>query len=489
MKNINLILRSVLFLTMALISTTCAVNPVTGKSQIMMMSEQQEIQMGKEYDPQVIATFGEYKNDALLSLITEKCAEIGKISHRPNLEWHVRMIDSPVVNAFAVPGGYLYFTRGILAHFNSEAELVGVLGHEMGHVTARHSVSQQSKQQIGQLLLIGGMIASEKFAQYGEQAMQAMQLLFMKFSRDNERESDQLGVEYMTKIGYDGNRMADFFEVLNKMSLGEEQGGIPTFLSTHPSPASRNATVTKLTRIWQDSIKASEWKVNSNSYLKMIDGLVYGEDPRQGYTEGNIFYHPELKFRFSFPSGWKLQNSPNQVATAPKDGKAVIIFALSQQKTLEEAAQESTKQYGLTVSESKKLTVNGLPAIAVLANQAQKDQAAGQTAEAVKVLSFYINYNGLVFIFHGLSTESDFKKYQPEIESTLTSFAPLTDPAKINVRPKKVIVRTVERPGTLSQVFASFGVQQNQMKELALLNNLELNSEIPAGRLIKIIGE
>ena len=489
MKRLNLVFKSLFFVAMIFISTTCAVNPVTGKSQIMLMSEEQEIQMGKEYDPQVIATFGEYKNDALLSFLTTRSTEIGKISHRPNLEWHVKILDSPVVNAFAVPGGYIYFTRGILAHFNNEAELIGVLGHEMGHVTARHSVSQQSKQQLGQLLLIGGMIASEKFAQYGQQAMQAMQVLFLKFSRDNERESDQLGVEYMTKIGYDGNRMADFFEVLNKMSMGEEEGGVPTFLSTHPNPAARNATVRKLTKVWQDSVQRSDWKVNSDSYLKMIDGMIYGEDPRQGYTEGNVFYHPELKFRFTYPSGWQFQNTPMQVATAPKDGKAMIIFTLAQQKTPEEAAQATTKQYGLTVTESKNLTVNGLPAIAVMAKQVQQDQATGQQAAETQVLSFYISYGGLVYIFHGVSTEADFRTYQPAIESTLTSFAPLNDPAKLNVKPKKVIVRAANRPGTLSQVLTSFGAPQSQLKELALLNNLELNSDIPAGKLIKIIGE
>ncbi|NSW94959.1 MAG: M48 family metalloprotease, partial [Bacteroidales bacterium] len=164
---------------------------MTGKKQIMLMSEEQEIALGAEYDPQVIATFGEYRNDALLSFLQQKGTEMGKISHRPNLQYHVRILDSPVVNAFAVPGGYIYLTRGILAQLNNEAELIGVLGHEMGHIAARHTVSQQSKQQLGQLLLIGGMIASEKFAQYAEYALQGMQLLFLKFSRDDEREADR----------------------------------------------------------------------------------------------------------------------------------------------------------------------------------------------------------------------------------------------------------------------------------------------------------
>jgi predicted Zn-dependent protease len=161
------------------------------------------------------------------------------------------------VNAFAVPGGYVYFTRGILAQFNNEAELVGVLGHEIGHVTARHSASQQSKQQLGQLLLMGGMIASEKFREFGGYAMQGMQLLFLKFSRDNEHESDRLGVEYSSKIGYDAREMANFFNVLNKMSMESEHNGVPTFMSTHPDPGDRYNSVKSQAVQWQDSLNYS----------------------------------------------------------------------------------------------------------------------------------------------------------------------------------------------------------------------------------------
>lgn len=488
MKKLILI-RISLLTALAVFFTTCAVNPVTGKRQVMLISEAQEMQMGKEADPQIVASFGEYKNDAVLAFINQEAAQIAKISQRPNIEWHVRILDSPVVNAFAVPGGYVYFTRGILTHFNSEAELTGVLGHEMGHVIARHSASQQSKAQLGQLLLIGGMMASDKVAQYGKEAMQAMQLLFLKFSRDDEREADRLGVQYMSLVGYDGDRMADFFNVINKMDPQEEKGGIPTFLSTHPDPIDRNRTVHKLTEFWKDSLKRSDWKVNSDSYLKMIDGMVYGEDPRQGYTEKNVFYHPELKFKFTYPSGWQIQNSPTQVTTAPKDGRALIVFTLAQQKSLEEAAQATMQQYNLKASDSKSVKVNGLPALAVLSQQVQQDQGTAQQQEPNEVLSFYINYGGNIYVFHGVTTAKDFKSYQPLIESTLTSFAPMNDPAKINVRPKKVVVKTARTGGSVSQVLASLGVPQDKLKDIALLNNLELKDNIPSGKLIKTIEE
>ena len=265
MNSIKELAKIILVFTAILMVPSCAVNPVTGKRQLMLMSEAQEIEMGKQYDPQVISTFGQYQDDQLLQFIQTKGDEMGKLSHRPHLQYHFRILDTPVINAFAVPGGYIYFTRGILAQFNNEAELMGVLGHEMGHITARHTVSNQSKQQLGQLILIGGMIASEEFREFAGYAMQGMQLLFLKFSRDNEREADWIGVEYASKIQYDAQKMADFFKVLNKTNTASDDGGIPTFLSTHPDPGDRYNAVTQHAEQWKDSLKYTNWLVNENS--------------------------------------------------------------------------------------------------------------------------------------------------------------------------------------------------------------------------------
>jgi len=478
---------SAIFVTSLLI-TACAVNPVTGKRQLMLMSEAQEIEMGRQYDPEVIATFGEYKKDNLQAFIVEKGTEMGKISHRPHLEYHFKILDSPVINAFAVPGGYIYLTRGILAQLNNEAELIGIMGHEMGHINARHTVSQQSKQQLGQILLIGGMIASEDFAQYAEYALQGMQLLFLRFSRDNEREADRLGVEYSSKISYDAHRMADFFQVLNKMSLASSEGGVPTFLSTHPDPGDRYNSVNQKATEWQDSLKYPVWKVNGDNYLQMVDGIVYGEDPRQGYVEGNTFYHPELKFKFTFPQGWQLENSPIQIMMGPQDGKALMIFTFASQKTLEEAAQNTIKEMGFTLQESKNTTVNGMPALATICKHVKQDQTTGQQ-QVIMILSYYINYKNTFCVFHGLSAEADFDAFLPLLEPTMKNFSRLTDSSKLNVKPKKIMVKKVQRSGTLASAFSYYGVQQNQMNELALLNNMELTDKVQADKMIKIVGE
>jgi len=488
MKRINIYLKISFLLAAIIIAVACAINPVTGKRQIMLMSEAQELALGAQYDPQVMATFGEYKNDMILSFLKERTTEMGKISHRPNLVYHIKILDSPVVNAFAVPGGYIYLTRGILAQLNNEAELIGVLGHEMGHITARHSASQQTKQQLGQMVLMGTMIVSEKLAQYASYAMQGMGLLFLKFSRDNEREADQLGVEYSSKTGYDAHKMADFFEVLKKMSMAESVGGVPTFLSTHPDPGDRYNSVNSQATAWQDSLKLPSWKVNADEYLQMIDGIVYGEDPRQGYTEDNVFYHPALKFKFSYPSGWNVENTPTQVNFAPEDSKALMVFTLSSQKSLKAAADSTIAQLGLTVSETGQTTVNGMPAIRVLSQQVSQDHTTGAQS-VTQILSYFIDYNNMYYILHGVSVDTDFNTYSTAFESSMKSFSVLADASKINVKPKRILIKKVNRAGSLEDAFAYYGMKKDQMQELALLNNLELTDQVQAGKLIKIIGE
>ncbi len=488
MRLMNIFFKFFLVVGAAIIIPSCAVNPVTGERQLALISEEQEIAMGKEYDPQVIATFGEYKDEDLMAFIQEKGTEMGKISHRPDLTYHFRILDSPVVNAFAVPGGYLYFTRGILAQFNNEAELMGVLGHEMGHVAARHTVSQQSKQQLGQLLLIGGMIASEDFRDFAPYAMQGMQLLFLKFSRDAERQSDRLGVEYASKLHYDGQQMANFFRTLDRMSGSESPGGVPTFLSTHPDPGERYQKVTQLAEKWKEELNYEQWLVREESYLRMVEGMVYGEDPRQGFEENSVFYHPELKFSFPVPSGWMLVNSPAQVQMAPEGGQALIVFSLAEQTVAQTAAEESIKALQLKLLESRRTTVNGMPAVVTVSERVTQNEQTGQEQQ-IKVLSYFIEYGGKVYIFHGVSDGTNFNNYLRNFETTMTNFSRLTDPSKLNRQPKRIRLRTVKQNGTLANALKSFGSENDKMEDLALLNNMELTDQVKSGELLKVLGE
>lgn len=464
---------------------SCSRNPVTGKSQLVFMSEAQEIAMGQEADPQIIAQFGLYEDSSIQRFIAEKGKQMVAISHRPNIAYHFRVVDSEVLNAFAVPGGYVYFTRGIMAHFNNEAEFAGVLGHEIGHIAARHSVEQQRNQILGQFGIIAGVIINPELARFAEVASQGLGLLFLKFGRDAERESDRLGVEYSTKIGYDAHEMAGFFTTLERQGTRAGSVELPDFLSTHPNPGDRNVTTNKLATEWQQKLNLTNPQVNRNEYLRKIEGLIYGEDPRQGYLENNVFYHPPLKFQFPTPQGWRYQNSPQMVQLAPADGKALLMFMLGRGNSLQEAANNAVQQYKLKVLESRSISVNGLPALYVVA-----DQVADQQQQAsVRTMSYFIQYDNAVYHFIGVSSIADFNSYTNTFSNTMQNFRPLTDAAKLNKKADRIRIKTVANNSTLSQALQSFNMPQAKMEELAILNGMKLTDNVTKGTLIKVIGQ
>lgn len=461
---------------------SCAVNPVTGKKQVVLMSEAQEIAMGQQSDPEITAFFGVYDDPELQQFITEKGLEMAAVSHRPKLDYQFKIVDSPVINAFAVPGGFVYFTRGIMAHFNNEAEFAGVLGHEIGHVTARHSVLQQRNQMLGQLGMIAGMVFVPELAQFAEPLSQGMQMALLSFGRDAERQSDELGVEYSSRIGYDAAEMAGFFNTLERQ--GAQQGGseIPEFLSTHPSPGERNITVAKLAEEWKAKLKLTNPEVNRNSYLKLIDGIVIGEDPKQGFVENNIFYHPVLKFQFPTPTGWNFQNTPQQVQMGPQAGDALLSFSFAGTGTMEEIAQKILTQFKLELVESKKETINGLPAFLMIADQKQEQGT-------IRVLSSLIEFGGNTYHILGVTALPNFALYQPVFLSTARNFKELKDAEKLGRKPDVVRIQTVPRRMTLQAALQSFKMPQERFEELAILNGLLLTDQIEKGTLIKVIGK
>jgi predicted Zn-dependent protease len=471
-----------------LLINSCAKNPVTGRNDFMLMSKGQEVAMGKQSDPEIVSFFGIYDDAKLQKFISEKGQQMAAISHRKDLKYEFKVVDSPVVNAFAVPGGYVYFTRGIMAHFNNEAEFAGVLGHEIGHITARHSAKQYSNAQLAQIGLVAGSLISPEFAQMAELASTGVQLLFLKFGRDAETQSDKLGVEYSTKIGYDAKEMAGFFEVLDR--IGKSSGGeeVPTFLSTHPNPADREKKVAKEAEKWKGKASAAELKVNRDSYLRMIDGIMYGDDPKQGFVENNMFYHPVLKFQFPVPSQWQLQNTPQQVQMGEPNGKALMLLALAKGNSLEAAAQSILQQNSLAAVESKRDNVNGLPAIIMVADQqAQQGQQQQQQAQRVRTLIYLIQYGENIYGMIGASSLTDFNSFAPLFQNTMSGFSILTDQDKINRQAKRIKIQTVQNSGTLEQALTSFGMTGKTVNELAILNGMELNERVEKGMLIKTI--
>lgn len=467
----------------AIILSSCARNPVTGKREVMLMTEGQEIALGAESDPQIVAAYGLYQDDKIQSFIQKKGQAMAAISHRPNLDYEFKVLDSPVINAFAVPGGYVYFTRGILAHFNNEAEFAGVLGHEIGHITARHSAKQQSKAQLAQVLLIGGMIASENFRNYAQPINQGMGLLFLKFGRDAESQSDKLGAEYSTEIGYDAHEMANFFGTLKRM---REQSGqsIPDFMSTHPNPEDREKNVHIYANTRQDESNLSSFQKNRDPYLRMIDGIKYGEDPRAGFFENNMFYHPDLKFQFPVPNGWQTQNLPSVVQMAPEAGDAMMAMTLVANGELRDIANKMITDNKLNVIEQSNTSVNGYDAYAMITQQAA-DQESGQPE--LKIMTYLIKYNNNVYQFNGIVETANFNKYFNTFRSTMKEFNKLSDPEKLNRQARTIKIVTVKQNSSLRKALESFSAKSADMNDLSLLNGMELGVQVTRGMLIKTL--
>lgn len=486
-------LRTVVFGAALLTLSTCARNPVSGKREISLMSTEQEIAIGKESHPSIVASMGLYENAALQAFMTEKGQAMAKISHRPDLPYQFYIVDTPVVNAFAVPGGYVYFTRGILAHFNNEAEFAGVLGHEIGHITAKHASRQQTKQLFGTL---GTIAASIYNPQLGQAVQQGAGMLLLKYSRDHESEADQIGVGYSSKIGYDAREMANFFQTIKRIQDNSGQA-VPNMLSTHPDPGNRYTRVNQLAQEYQTQTPGN-FAINRNQYLKLVNGLVFGEDPKQGFVENDMFYHPELKFQFPIPNGWQYQNSPAQFQMGPKDGKSAMILMPAPGNTLDEAAQALVKQLNLTVLENTRVTIDGNPALVIVSQQKPEQQQQGQqqqqaqqqtTANTLQIGTYLIQHNGAIYALHGLASAASFANAFPTFKSVAERFRTLTDPDKLNRKPDRVYVKTVPRSGTFREAMTALGMPASRMEELGVLNSLKADERVAQGDLIKVIGK
>lgn len=309
--------------------TGCAINPATGSRQINFVSESSEVKMGREADRAIMGEYGAYDDTALVAFVETVGQKLAAASERPDLEWHFRLLDSPVVNAFAIPGGYVYITRGILAAMNSEAQLAGVIGHEIGHVTARHTAQQITQSQIATVGLVAGMIAVPGMAQYGLVAQQGLQVLFLKFSRDHENQADELGIRYAVRAGYDPRQIPSTYDMLRRLSDREGYGGLPTWQSTHPDPGDRKARTSTLAFEAALLHRDRPLAVDEPGMKRRLTGLVYGEDPEQGYLVDNRFYHPGMGFQVDWPNGWGVMNTPSSVSGVAPDGGALIHLTLA----------------------------------------------------------------------------------------------------------------------------------------------------------------
>jgi predicted Zn-dependent protease len=461
-------------------STACATNPATGKHEISLVSESQEIQMGQQYAQQVVKSMGVYDDKKVQDYVTRLGMAIATTSERPQLPWAFYVMDDPTVNAFALPGGSIFITRGILTHMNDEAELVGVLGHEIGHVTARHSVQQMTRQQIAQIGLGVGSILSSEVAQYAGLASQGLGVLFLKYGRDAESQADMLGFKYMVRENYDPHAMAAMFTTLQRVSRLEGAGDIPEWESTHPDPGNRiEATMKRLDTL---SVPASKLHYGRDEYLPILAGMTYGEDPRQGYIEGNTFYHPGLRFKLDLPSGWQAQNTPEALAAVSPQQDAMFQLTAPGRGAPDEAAKQFFGQEGIQSSDVKSSPVNGNPAVSGLF-QAQTEQGAVQGVVA------FVKYGELTYRLLGYTPAGKLQAHEKTFRSTIGSFSELKDKARLEVTPFQVELVKVDREMTVTE-FNKQHPSTIPVERVAVVNGLDTPGDrIAAGTTFKrIIG-
>jgi predicted Zn-dependent protease len=453
----------------------CAINPATGRRQLSLMSEGQEIQMGQEADPEIVASMGLYPDESLQAYVQELGTSLAASSERPGLPWTFRVLDDPLINAFALPGGYIYVTRGIMVHFESEAELVGVLGHEIGHVTARHSVSQISKQQLATLGMGVGMILKPELQRFAGLASASMQLLFLKFGRDDERQADELGVRYMSRVGYDPVQLSGVMAMLGQVTAGGG-GGPPEWLSTHPNPANREQDIIRMAD--EAEVALDPALVRREEYLPRLDGMTYGENPREGFFEGPRFYHPDMAFQFDFPDGWETANSKQAVQAASAEGDAVMALTLAEGATPAAALNTFLAQEGMEAGQPSDAAINGIPA-------ASADFRISTQDGVLQGRVSFLDYGGLMLRFLGFGPVEDWPNRRGAIRGSLESFRTLRDRSKLDVEPARIRVVRVQRAVDLATLLNREGAS-SRADDVRLLNRLEGNPTLPAGRVVKI---
>ena len=467
---------ALLIASLSLGAAACATNPATGERQLILVSRNQEIEMGQQGAEAVRQQIGLYQNQSLQEYVGRVGQELAARSENPNLPWSFQIVDDPVVNAFALPGGFIFITRGILGYLNSEAEMAAVIGHEIGHVTARHSAEQISRAQAAQLGLGLGSIFVPEIAQFGNVIGASLSLLFLKFGRDDERQADELGLRYMSAASYDPHEMVDVFTMLGRVSEASGGSSLPTWLSTHPAPEDRRQRIEGMINSMPQS--QAQGQVDRDRYLQAIDGIVFGNNPRNGFFRGSTFLHPELEFTFEFPEGWQTQNLSQMVAGMSGNQDAIIQLTLAEGNSPDAAAQQFFSQQGVRTGNTFSDAVNGLPA------RWGYFGATTQDGQELRGLATFIAYGGHVFQILGYTVASRMSAYDRLFQSTLSSFDRLTDPSALNVQPKRIEIVELNRSMSL-QTFAQNYPSTVDLQTLAVINGVDEGATLAAGRKMK----
>lgn len=477
---------------LALVQGTTTVEAQTSKTKVpkVYAISASDKEQGAKAHPQLLQEFGGAVTGPQATYVEQVGKRIAVQSGLSNAlgDFTVTLLNSPVNNAFAIPGGYVYVTRQLTALMNNEAELAGVLGHEVGHVAARHATQRQKAAQRNQILgvlgavISGAVLGDNAFGRLGQQVFsQGSQLLTLKFSRSQELQADQLGVTYLKRAGYDPRAMSSVLESLARQNALEAKlrgtaNQVPEWASTHPDPASRVRTALGYAGA------SSTGTTNRDLFLTRIDGLIYGDDPKQGVVEGSRFTHPVLRFAFDAPNGFYMVNGTSAVAISGSAGKAhfargKLSGSLDSYVTEVFGTLTESNQARITPSTIDKTTVNGIPAAYGVA----RVQASSGTVDVV--VFAYDFGNGQAYHFVALSQAGGAEVFTPMFRSLKRISA--ADAG--SVKPRLLDVVTVKSGDTPQSLSARMAYSDAKLDRFLVLNGLKAGASLSAGQKVKLV--
>lgn len=464
-------------------------SPLAEEPPLMALSEQEEIQLGRTEHRKIVAQFGIYRDDNLQSYITKIGERIASHSSRSELPYHFTILDDPMVNAFALPGGYIYITRGMLAHMNSESELAAVLGHEIAHVTEKHAERSMNRGKIMKGISTVAAIATGTAAVYDLGNMFGGVLL-KGYSRAFELEADKVGAKYMAKAGYNPEAMLSTIEVLkakDRIEIAQarlekrEPRIYHGILSTHPDHDTRYKKAIRasaeLNRVYTEFIQTDE-------FLEKLNGLSYGPSRQIGVVRKNRFYHPRLGIKLTFPVGWRIENSSKGVLAYSLDGGAV--FQITSKPLYKRLSPEKylRERLGYELREGRDFSVAGLPGYIAIADRAKSPYGP----RPVRLAILYDNRKRQAYLLTGAG-KHDLRKIKNDKQFITTIFS-LDRMDKDDYRdatvPKIQVVRA-ERDTTMESLAEQSPLTNYALDQLRVINGLYPNGQPEEGQLIKII--
>ncbi|MGQ0658555.1 MAG: M48 family metalloprotease [Chromatiales bacterium] len=468
----------------------CATNPVSHRPEFVLMSENQELAIGRKMHAQVLKEYGQYPDPELQTYVQQVGEELASASDRPQLIYRFTVLDSAEVNAFALPGGYIYITRGILAYMNSEAELASVLGHEIGHVTARHAVRQYTAAQAASIgASIGSIFLPELRTFGGGQLVNLLGTAFLRgYGREHELEADGLGARYMARNGYDATAMLDVLGTLKNQEvfesvLAKQEGREPRvyhgIFSTHPDSDARLKEVVGAARALQTG---GADRRDRERYLSHIDGMVVGDSAREGFVRGQDFFHPDLGFGLRFPDGWTVKNRPDRVLFIAPQGKALLQMSAEDLNKRMPPRQFMIDRMGLSkLSHEGRLSPAGL--------EGHTAVAPARNPKGVREARFCVIYfNNKAYIFAGLVEDREsITVFDTAFLDTARSFHPLAAAERSELTPLHLRVTQAQSGTTFASLAHTSPYPTNAEERLRLLNGRFPSGEIQPGEKIKVV--